>query len=561
MLPRFERLQNITGKTYIYQNDHEPNDIHINVPENPELDIKRIDHRHHALDALIVAATTREHIRYLNSLNAVDTNEELKKVQRSLVKSKIRDFKLPWENFTKEAREKLEETIVSFKVNNKIVSKPQNVYTTWGKDGKKFIKVKKEQEENPKWMAIRKSLFKEPLGVVWLKETKEVPVLEAFEIEIERQLKNTDPKARKTASYIFDKQARQIIKQIIKQCQSSIDKKDALIIEIENYLDNSKKIKTDEVDKNGKTKLKTIYSLNGIEYEKITIAEFKLYKTKRMALTNEEYVKKLTIEKMLNDFPYFDTIGKNQFEQFDAEKQNLITNSGIKVSETKKMNAFNLLFLSHILEYNNDPKEAFGTEGLDLLNKKAKENKSIGKEIKSVTRLDGEVSEEELFNGSFYETDKGANAYFVIYEYETTKERSGFISISTHKAVERIIKGKPIAEDKVGYKKIILSPGDLVYVPKSVEDYKNGILPDFTELTKEYINSLFIVNNFTGSTCYFTPLNFADAIIPKEVDLKFDNNKKIIGSFDKKTASIGNLDIKNVCIKLKVDRLGNVTLA
>ncbi len=38
--------------------------------KNPNFDIKRIDHRHHALDALVVALCTREHVNYINNINA-----------------------------------------------------------------------------------------------------------------------------------------------------------------------------------------------------------------------------------------------------------------------------------------------------------------------------------------------------------------------------------------------------------------------------------------------------------------------------------------------------------
>lgn len=553
MLPRFKRLEKITGNTYIKQNEHNKNDIDIAVTENENFDIKRIDHRHHALDALIVAATTREHIRYLNSLSAVDTNEELQKVQQSLVKGKIRDFKLPWENFTKEARHKLESTIVSFKINNRIISRPRNLYSTWGKIGDKLIKIIKEQKPNKRWMAIRKSLFKEPLGIIWIKEIKEVKVFDAFKIEIERQSKANDPVVRKITSYIYDKTARQIIKDIISKCNAGINEKNTLLSEIERYLKRSKQGKD-------------TYLLNGIEFEKITIAEFKSYKTKRMSLTKKEYTKNLDLEKMVNDFPYFNIIGKQQFDQLDKEKQKLIYNYNkevkdekkkIKISETKKMSALNYLLLTHILEYNNKPTEAFSTEGLDALNKKALKNKDIGKEIKSVTRLDGLVDIEDMFNGGFYETDKGANIYFVMYENERTKKREDFISIPTHKAIEKIVSGKPLVEQRKGYKTIILSPGDLVYVP--VDTNK-----EFDRTTKNNLdpNRIYIVNDFSGKTCYFRPILIASAIIPKEVDLRFDSNKnKLIGSFDTKTANLDGVQIKEVCIKLKVDRLGNIQLS
>ena len=37
--------------------------------KNEDYDIKRIDHRHHALDALIVALCTEEHVNFINNIN------------------------------------------------------------------------------------------------------------------------------------------------------------------------------------------------------------------------------------------------------------------------------------------------------------------------------------------------------------------------------------------------------------------------------------------------------------------------------------------------------------
>ncbi|HTN06288.1 type II CRISPR RNA-guided endonuclease Cas9 [Agriterribacter sp.] len=420
--PRFERLETITGKQFIIPDENDANKYHFDLRENPKLEIKRIDHRHHALDALIIAATSREHIRYLNTLNAANTDEEFKKLRLTLVKGKIREFKEPWSNFTKDTKDKLEETIVSFITSNNIITKPQNEYIHGYTEKGKPIKF--EQKENARWMAIRRSMFKEPLGVKWLKETKEVSVFDAFKIEIERQLINKEK--GKTASYIYDKHARQAIKQIIYQLGINLNEKDYLLSEIEKHLKKvAKPVSTGKTNRNGTPVNKTIYTLGGIDYEKISVAHFARYKTKRMDLSKKEYVEKLTIEKMKSDFPYFS----------EDEKRN---------------NAFNNLFLRHIKEYKNDPKEAFGAEGIDKLNEKAMADPKIRKPVKSVTRLDGTVEEEDMFNGGFYETDKGANTYFIMYEDQQTKEREGFLSISTHKAIERLndITKKGIADEK-----------------------------------------------------------------------------------------------------------------
>jgi CRISPR-associated endonuclease Csn1 len=39
------------------------NDVPVEMKKN--FDPKRIDHRHHAMDALVIALTTEEHVQYL----------------------------------------------------------------------------------------------------------------------------------------------------------------------------------------------------------------------------------------------------------------------------------------------------------------------------------------------------------------------------------------------------------------------------------------------------------------------------------------------------------------
>ena len=74
------------------------------------------------------------------------------------------------------------------------------------------------------------------------------------------------------------------------------------------------------------------------------------------------------------------------------------------------------------------------------------------------------------------------------------------------------------------------------------------------------ISRMFNVNDFNGGTCYFSPNSFAKNIAPKEIDLNYDKTKdKTSGSFDSKTASYKGVSIKEICIKLKIDRLGNVS--
>ena len=92
-----------------------------------------------------------------------------------------------------------------------------------------------------------------------------------------------------------------------------------------------------------------------------------------------------------------------------------------------------------------------------------------------------------------------------------------------------------------------------------VDEKENKCSIDFNNLNEEQNKRLFVVNDFSGKTCYFMPNRIAKNIAPKEVDLNFDATKnKLSGSFDTKTASFEGRQIKDICIKLNIDRLGNI---
>lgn len=88
---------------------------------------KRVDHRHHALDALIIACTKQNHIQYINNLNKINTadqeDEDAKKEKYKALKEEIcvgnssTKFKTPWDKdkFIVDAKNALNEIIVSHK--------------------------------------------------------------------------------------------------------------------------------------------------------------------------------------------------------------------------------------------------------------------------------------------------------------------------------------------------------------------------------------------------------------------------------------------------------------
>jgi CRISPR-associated endonuclease Csn1 len=151
--PRFQRMNEMTGTNdFGYWNEKGGNKFFRNdVPHElkKDFDPKRIDHRHHALDALVVALADRRHVNYLNNQSAAASKKEkrfdLRKNLRHLENKQITDkitgelktiqvakeFLKPWKNLTKEAKDKLETTVVSVKQNKRVINKNINRFEKW----------------------------------------------------------------------------------------------------------------------------------------------------------------------------------------------------------------------------------------------------------------------------------------------------------------------------------------------------------------------------------------------------------------------------------------------
>ena len=107
---------------------------------------KRNDHRHHAMDALTVAFTSHSHVQYLNNLHASrNTQSELHGIRNKITElresnsgNSKRVFKAPMKNFRQEAKNHLEQILISFKAKNKVVTQNVNHYRKSGENIKKI---------------------------------------------------------------------------------------------------------------------------------------------------------------------------------------------------------------------------------------------------------------------------------------------------------------------------------------------------------------------------------------------------------------------------------------
>jgi CRISPR-associated endonuclease Csn1 len=465
---------------------------------------KRIDHRHHALDALVIACVNRTHINYLNNLNAKDENDKsIKHELRNKLCFKTKtdangnykwEFHKPWDNFTKKAEDQLDQTIISFKQNTRVINKTVNKYQVWKEEDGAMKKVTLKQTKGDNW-AIRKPIHAETVsGKVFLKRIK---------------------------------QSHITITNAIEQIELIVDKevKKQLAAKIKSYPNNKEGLKKH---------LKAFpVMINGKAIDKVQVYETIEATATRKTLDNsfdEKKIEKITdtgIQKIL----------LNHLKQ--EIYQNAIDENGKKIP-------------AHEI--------AFSENGLDELNKNLTtlNNGKKHQPIKKV-RVFEESNKFPLGDtgnktNKFVETAKGTNLFFAIYKDDLNNKK--YITIPLNFVIQNLKDGlSPIPDKylddktKVEYKLTqFLSPNDLVYIPTN-DELENLNQIDINNFNKNQVCRLYNVNDFSGYTIYFTPNQFAKNIAPKELDTSFDS---------KLSKSLEGLTIKENFWKLEVDRLGKI---
>ena len=512
--PRFERLNELTKTSnfgeWANKEGKKVFQTHVPIELQKGFSKKRIDHRHHALDAIVIACATRSHINYLNNESALGKEKkEIKEKKRYDLKHKLcfkkynddtrKNYKWafhkPWGTFTQDVKETLTCIVVSFKQNLRVINRTINHYQTLKKDYTgKMVKEIVKQTQGENW-AIRKPLHKDTVsGLVKLKFKKTVSLSAALD----------------NHEMIVDKVLK---KQINNLVAKNYDKKG--LIKFFKELNNK---------------------WDGKDIAKVEVCYW----------DKENVASRVKID-----------------EGYDSNRIKSITDSGIQK-----------IMLNHLDKYNENKNNktvehselAFSSDGLDEMNKNITVLNN-GKPHQPIYKVRTFEPKGNKFNvgqtgnkkTKYVEAAKGTNLFFAIYQDENGKRNYDTIPLNI--VIERQKQGlSPVPEkNSEGHKLLFyLSPNDLVYVPNE-EEIGNQLEIDSSNLSKTQKQRLYNVNDFS-STCYFTPNTIAKAIAPKEVDLNIDIEKnKMTGSYDTKTASIDGIQIKEVCIKLNVDRLGNTT--
>lgn len=519
IIPRFERMQQLRtekdiaeGVSFIALNKNgKP------IPELQPITLqkgfqkKRIDHRHHALDALVIACATRDHINLLNnqfakSKERFDLNRKLRKFVKvsytepktgeKIEKEVPKDFLKPWETFTEDTKDILGGIVVSFKQNLRVINKTINRYQSYkdeagnlriGKDGKPkkdFIK----QVKGDSW-AIRKPMHKDTVsGAVKLRKTKEVSLSAALD-------NYTD---------IFDKDLKKHI---------------ALLIE-EGY---------------DKKRLVKYFKDAGNKWNDRDISRLKVY-----YWDNDNVASRVNLDVSFNEKRIIETI----------------TDTGIQK-----------ILLNHLNRYKGITEKgketapetlAFTAEGIDEMNKNivALNNGKFHQPILKVRTYEPKgnkfnIGQTGNKSSKFVEAAKGTNLFFAIYQDENGKR--SYETVPLNIVIERQKQGLnsvPETNEKGNALLYCISPNDLVYIPTD-EERENIKSIDFGNLSKNQVKRIYKMVSSTGNQCFFIKQDVATSIV----------NKAEYSPLNKMERSIEGIMIKEYCIKIIVDRLGSIKKA
>ncbi|MDR2775214.1 MAG: type II CRISPR RNA-guided endonuclease Cas9 [Tannerella sp.] len=481
IMPRFERMNQLTGSSAFTAWNEQYQKFLPTVPLelSKGFQKKRIDHRHHALDALIIACTTRKHVQYLSNEHSQSKNDDVRYGLRQNLCDKIKadkngnyrwQFRKPCDTFTQDVRTILENIIISFKQNLRVINKSTNKYQVY-ENGKKILK---SQEKGDNW-AIRKPLHKDTVfAKVALRKVKTVRLSEAL----------------KDWQSIVDTKLEQKIKTIIAGYGGNAD-----LEKLTKYFKGRK------------------YKFDGVDISKVQIYYFETENAATRKSLDTSFTEKVVKES--------------------------VTDTGIQK-----------ILLNHLQAKGNKSELAFSPEGIEEMNKNILWLND-GKQHQPVYKMRvyepvgnkfpvGHVGNKQK---KYVEAAKGTNLFFAVYADEDGNRT--FETIPLNVVIERLKQGlREVPEfDEKGHSLLFhLSPNDLVYVP-ATEDIESKVPVNMENLRPDRVYKMV---SSSGNQCFFVPNNVASPIM----------QTKELGANNKSEKSWDGLMIKQVGIKIKVNRMG-----
>ena len=533
---------------------------------------KRIDHRHHGLDALIVALATSNHVNYINNQSGSDLDinsnqriDERKDLKAKYMTTKLRENGRKMKFFLPPMQHKEEGEIVAYKYAYKRLA-PQSVFkdvvifalqntlatfkqknhimrqrTNWithpdYKDG-----LREKDLEQKKKYSVRQSLHEKTF---YGKRTfRPMPIENA----INKPKLIVENRIRHLIQSLYQEGLKkdQIVQKLKGTYPVVYIKEECAVTQWNDCHSISKLAKSDkskivkEIECAVDICVQNILKRHLAKYDsvKLTVSEAALY--------------------------YEDIVYEEQKSMVDD-----YLNSGKESDNKIDVFVRNKEFGDNPLVHN--PQLAFSADGIEDMNKhitelnngkshkpiyRVKFAQTLGKMFPIAEQEDGKPN--TVKTKQFVCTDKGSNIVCGI--YKSDKRETKYFVPTLREVIDAERTGKELFPETYpnpryfDFKlKFTLSPLDMVYMPTK-DEIENGHLNEYIDYSRIYI-----MNNVEEKHMYFLPCNIAAEIIKTELDLRKDEKGKLIGSCECKTANCDGLAIKNHCIPIKVDRLGNI---
>ncbi len=457
--PRFIRLNEITNSNDFGYWDKKINAFRTQVPDkiSKGFSKKRIDHRHHALDALVIACCTKKHTNYLGALNSEKKNYGLR--DSLLIKNKeghyTKHFMAPWNGFTTDAKSILEKTIVSFKQNLRVINKTNNKTWQWVKKDGILKKELVKQTKGDNW-AIRKPMHKETVsGKVVLRRQRKGTISFSKALENWQLLVDKGVKTKVKAAFsLFDRDLKQV-KAHFKKNPIVIDGKEINRVTI---------------------------------YEKIEASATRIPLTNKFTRKQLESITDTGIQKILENHikNHVDENGEEQFDlAFNSDGVEELNKNMVKLNNGKKHQP---IYKVRIYEVGN--KFNVGLKG--------------NRKDKFVEAAKGT----NLFFAIYWDDKKQSRVYETIPLNEVIEHQKWRATLPREEMVQTPL--IPLKPEK-GQFLFSLSPNDLVYMPTD-EEIENSDFVGFKKLSKEQISRIYKSVSSTGNRFYGLPSNVSKSI-------------------------------------------------
>lgn len=606
--PRFERLNKITNSKLF--GDFREIDGHLvfdnKVPEElaNNFDKKRIDHRHHALDALIIALTTENHVNYLNNISSKEDKTD-KLQQRTKLKNILTDkkknrqedetgtrFFLPPAQekrggtiteykyifkkkesksvFKHVALEALQNTIVSFKQKARVIKQRTNKYQLWSEENGKLEMVSEKGLKLKEKFNVKQKLHLATFyGNVKLQQKT---VLKPLTVAVSCIDKIVSKELRDKIIMLKDNKSikhDEIITLLKSQFPTVEIYEDFVATRYENTIVSLGSLDSNKI-------IGAIESITDLSIQNILKNHLEKYNSILIPIDNAaKYIEqivdsehKLNIAEQIKENLSLEHISIDNKQVFETQVFTKLLKLTDKEKERQILN----------------PQIAFSFEGVEEMNNNiqslnnGKNHQPIFK-VRMFTALgtkfpvsdEGQKSKKivvtagdsNLFCG-FYENSNGERKF----QIPTLKESVESLKQGLAPNVTSILDTKT---NETYYLKFVLMPKDFVFVP-TMEENDNPSLVDLENLTKEQKTRIYkfrdgSINSQGEAQMNFMPASWANMIFKESKispKIKVIENKDLKGEItitsdkDKSQNSLDGVQIKSCCWKLEIDRLGNI---